>query len=134
MGLDNNKIEIVDFETNKYKILYVDDIGLINAINVYFDGRIIVGMKSQAYNGAGGNCIILDPRLDSQQYKVLAGHQIETRDCITMGPRIITCGSESNSEHTLRIWGTEFYVRRECDKLKLLTKTMNKPSYYHMLF
>lgn len=134
MGLDNSKIEIVDFETNKCKILYVDDIGLVNTINVYFDGRIIVGMKSRAYNGAGGNCIILDPRLDSQQYKVLAGHQIETRDCITMGPRIITCGSESNSEHTLRIWGTEFYVRRECDKLKLMTKTMNKPPYYHLLF
>ncbi len=134
MGLDDNRIGIVDFETNKCKILYVDDIGVINAINVYFDGRIIVGMKSRAYNGAGGNCIILDPRLDSQLYKVLAGHQIETRDCITMGPRIITCGSESNSEHTLRIWGTEFYVRKECDKLKLMTKTMNKPSYYHMLF
>lgn len=110
------------------------DIGTVNAINVYFDGRIIAGIKIPDNKSQGYNLIIANPRPNFLQYKILKGHKLETRDCITIGPRIITCGSESNSEHTLRIWGTEFYVKMEYDKLILMPDTIDKPPYYHSLF
>ena len=130
----NAKIRIVDLETDTCKMFDLFDTGSVNAINAYFDGRIIVGLKAPVNRAPGCNLIIIDPRPDTPQYKTLGGHKLETRDCITMGPRIITCGSESNSEHTLRIWGTELYVRMEYDKLRLMPESMNKPPYYRALF
>jgi len=38
---------------------------------------------------------------------------------LVMGPRIISCGEEIEGKHTLRLWGTEFYVRMELGKLSL---------------
>ncbi len=128
------EIRIIDSKTDICKTFHICDIGVINAINVYFDGRIIAGIKTQENQSSGCNLIIADPRLDFCQYKILTGHRIETRDCITMGPRIITCGSDSNLEHTLRIWGTEFYVKIEHEKLKLMSDTTVKPPYHRMLF
>ena len=130
----NAKIRVVDLETDTCKIFAPFDTGSINAINAYFDGRIVVGLKNMVHCDPGQNLIIIDPRPDSPVYKTLGGHGLETRDCITMGPRIITCGSENNSEHTLRIWGTESYVRMEYDKLRLMPGSMNKPPYYRALF
>lgn len=130
----NAKIRIVDLETDTCKMFDLFDTGSVNAINAYFDGRIIVGLKAPVNRAPGCNLIIIDPRPDTPQYKTLGGHKLETRDCITMGPRIITCGSESNSEHTLRIWGTELYVRMEYDKLRLMFESMNKPPHYRALF
>ncbi len=130
----NAKIRIVDFETDTCRIFAPGDTGLVNAINAYFDGRVVVGLKAPVNRGPGCNLIIIDPRPDSPQYKTLGGHRLETRDCITMGPRIITSGSESDSEHTLRIWGTESYVRMEYDKLRLMPESMGKPPYYRTLF
>ena len=134
IGISENKIGILNFETGNCQIVKNDSQGTINAINAYFDGRIIVGMKSSDDNDTDGNLTIHDPRPDIQRYKVLGGHRIETRDCLTMGPRIITYGRESDSEYTLRIWGTESYVKTESEKLKLLPGTMYKPAYYRTVF
>lgn len=128
------KIRIVDFESDTCKIFHIYDTEAINAINVYFDGRVIASIKPQPDQPPGQDLIIADPRPDFRQYKILGGHKFEIRDCIAMGPRIITCGSESNAEHTLRIWGTESYVKREYDKSKLMPETMDKPPYYRSLF
>ena len=130
----NAKIRIVNLKTDTFKIFHPFGTGSVNAINAYFDGRVVVGLKAPVNNSPGCNLIIIDPRPDTPQYKTLGGHRLETRDCITMGPRIITCGSENNSEHTLRIWGTELYVRMEYDKLRLMPESMNKPPYYRALF
>lgn len=127
-------IRMIDCNTGKSKIIHLRNIRAIDRVHVYFDGRLIVGMKGTVTHDSRCNLAIIDPRPDFQRYKMIGGHRLQTRDCVTMGPRIITCGSESNSEHTLRIWGTEFYVRVERDKLKLLTEAMAKPSYYRMLF
>ena len=132
--ISKSKIRIVNFETNESKILQVNDNGNTNAINTYFDGRIILGLKTKINNYPGNNLIIIDPRPDFHKYNILKGHRLETRDCITMGPRIITCGSESNSEHTLRIWGAEAYVKIEHEKLKLMSESIVKPPYYRALF
>jgi len=50
---------------------------------------------------------------------IIGGHGLETRDCLIMGPKIITCGLDSENESSIRIWGTEFYVRMELEKLSL---------------
>jgi hypothetical protein len=34
-----------------------------------------------------------------------------------MGPKIITCGTESDGAASLRIWGSEYFVRTELSKL-----------------
>jgi hypothetical protein len=38
------------------------------------------------------------------------------KDCLTMGPKIITCGADSDGTPSLRILGSEFFVRTELSK------------------
>jgi WD40 repeat protein len=128
------EIKIVDSESGVCETFRVGDAGAVKAINVYFDGRIILGLTSSTAFGSEGNLIIVDPRPDFMQYKILEGQRLETRDCITMGPRIITCGSEGKSQQTLRIWGTEHYVQMELEKLALMPEFIEKPPYYRTLF
>jgi HEAT repeat protein len=128
------EISIVDFQSGACETFRVSDTSVVNALNVYFDGRIILGLTSSTPFGSQGNLVVIDHQSSSPQYKILGGHNLETRNCLTMGPRIITCGSESESQHTLRIWGTEHYVKREHDKLALMPESMEKPPYYRTLF
>ena len=128
------EISIVDFQSGACETFRLSDIGAVNAMSVYFDGRIILGLKSCASFGSQGNLVVIDLQSSFPQYKILGGHRLETRDCLTMGPRILTCGSESESQHSLRIWGTELYVKREHDKLALMPESMEKPPYYRALF
>ena len=81
-----------------------------------------------------GTVFVLDLRPDFRCFNVLEGHRLETRDCVTMGPRLITCGSESGTEHTLRIWGTVSYVEIEHGKSRLMPEATGRPSYYSSLF
>nr|MBC8526642.1 hypothetical protein [Candidatus Cloacimonadota bacterium] len=128
------EIRIIDTKTDICKTVHIRDAERINVINVYFDGRVIAGTKSWENQFSTSNIIVLDIGSDSCQYKNLTGHKIETKDCITMGPRIITCGNESKSEKALRIWGTEPYVKNEYEKLKLMSESIVKPPYYSALF
>ena len=181
------KIRMIDIGTGACKIFHACDEGIITTINVYFDGRLFVGMRllaggtvdqagattfqeerspvktpsEDSWEGASiaagrgavnvpreeswegtsiapgpgrGTVIVLDPRPDFCCYNSLEGHRLETRDCITMGPRLITCGSESKGEHTLRIWGTVSYVEIEHEKLRLMPGATGKPPYYRSLF
>jgi hypothetical protein len=77
---------------------------------------------------------VLDPRPDFLCHNSLSGHGAETHDCVSMGPRIVTCGTETSGERTLRIWGTATYVAKELGKLRLMPETMGKPPYYRSLF
>jgi len=47
----------------------------------------------------------------------LSGHGHDTKDCLTMSPKIVTCGEEEPGRSAVRIWGSEFYVRTELGKL-----------------
>ena len=113
------KIKIMDFEINNSRILETSFDKKISSISVYLDGRIIVGLapSNVKERSKEGNLIILTPGRDSWEYNFLSGHGLETKDCLTMGPKIITAGVESSGEHTIRIWGTEYYVRTELGKL-----------------
>jgi WD40 repeat protein len=161
------KLRIIDIGTGACKIFHACDEGTIATINVYFDGRLFVGVRLSAgeaaaqagaatfqeerspvktpsedsWEGASiapgpgrGTAIVFDPRPDFRCYNLLEGHRLETRGCVTMGPRLITCGSESRSERTLRIWGTASYVEVEHEKSRLMPETTSKPPYYRSLF
>ena len=128
------KVLIVDLEAETFSHIYSLESAKIDALYAYFDGRIIAGISSGGDRNVESKVIVMDPRSDSGQYRVLNKHGCVIRDCITMGPRIITCGTESNSENTLRIWGTQNYVRTELNKLKLMTEATVKPPYYSTLF
>ena len=150
-GRGGCRILVFDAESGACDVFDLGDRGALRTLNVYFDGRIIVGLdlgegesEKSARNGRGlgesgregrlGSLVVLDPRPDFLCYNLLSGHEVETRDCVSMGPRIITCGSEKSGERTLTIWGTATYVAKELGKLRLMPETMGKPPYYRSLF
>jgi WD40 repeat protein len=125
-----SSLRIVDTNVPHSVNMYISGDGAVNTLNVYYDGRIFVGLRTKK----GNNFILVEFLSGVPHYRVIGGHTSETRDCITMGPRIVTSGSESESEHVLRIWGTERYVTTEREKLKLMPDSMERPPYYRTLF
>jgi hypothetical protein len=91
----------------------------VNGLNVYHDGRIIAATSERAQGSPepAKNLIVLSPREKDCHLLSLSGHSAGTRDCLTMGPKIITCGTESDGAASLRIWGSEYFVRTELSKL-----------------
>ncbi len=91
----------------------------ISGATVYFDGRVLAGLRASKKKAKreNGNLAIIIPGKDSWVYQTLDGHTLETKDCLVIGPRIISCGEEAEGRQTLRLWGTEFYVRLELGKL-----------------
>jgi len=121
---------ILDFDRQEIHIVSAELGGRVKAVHVYFDGRILAGLSSptDGLNTAGKNLVVVsnihEKTTDSEPakspfYQIVGGHGIDTRDCLTMGPKIISCGSEAAGRHSLRIWGTEFYVRMELGKLAI---------------
>ena len=121
---------IVDLNKKEMHYISTDFMGEVTALNVYFDGRIIAGLSSpeDAEEKQGENLVIISEIYEDAScaaptatpvYKFLGGHALETKDCLTMGPKIVSCGSEAPGRHSLRIWGTEFFVRMELGKLAI---------------
>jgi hypothetical protein len=121
---------IIDFSKKEIHRISTDLKGEVTAVNAYFDGRIIAGISSPAEAGdkPGENLVIISDIYEDASctvpkarpvYKILGGHAFKTKDCLTMGPRIVSCGSEAPGRHSLRIWGTEFFVRMELGKLAI---------------
>jgi HEAT repeat protein len=92
---------------------------VVNGINVYHDGRIIAAISEAPgeQRSRGKNLLILSPGDSGCSILPLSGHAMGTKDCLTMGPKIITCGADSDGTPSLRIWGSEFFVRTELSKL-----------------
>ena len=120
----------LNFDKNEIQAVSSDFNGNISSLNVYFDGRIIAGLSAENVPCAarGENLIIVSGVTTSGNqagsefsaaYQVLGGHGLETKDCLTMGPKIVSCGREETGRHSLRIWGTEFFVHRELAKLAI---------------
>jgi WD40 repeat protein/HEAT repeat protein len=115
------KIRIFNLKDGVFNVIQTHFKKPISSANVYFDGRVIAGLRDSNKNKerVSGNLAIIIPGQDAWQYQILGGHSLETKDCLIMGPRIITCEEDINTRHTLRLWGTEFYVRMELGKLSL---------------
>lgn len=116
-----SKISLFDFKDRFAQMIQAPYRKKISSVNVYFDGRIMATLStlSQETEKREGNLIIISPDKSPCIYQSLEGHTKETKDVLVMGPKIITCGSETSQSHTLRLWGTEFYVRMELSKLSL---------------
>ena len=116
-----DKIHILDFKNAQHRVVYSAFEERISAINVYFDGRIVAALQPLSTNERihKNNLLIIAPSKDECSYKQIDGHIAKTIDCFTMGPKIISCGIENDDIHTLRVWGTEFYVDMELKKLRL---------------
>jgi hypothetical protein len=89
-------------------------------LTVHSDGRIFVTYRFSTGEGQK-TLVLIAPAKNSWGFKMLDSHERDTRDCLIMGPRLITCGTESNGNHTIRLWGTEDYVRTELNKMIALS-------------
>jgi WD40 repeat protein len=116
-----SKINIFNFKDGISEVIASPFEGPISGANVYFDGRIIACLSAPIGKKKlnNGNLAIIIPGKGASSYKILDGHSRVTKDCLVMGPKIITCGEEAQTGHTIRLWGTEFYVRMELGKLSL---------------
>ncbi len=114
-----DKLRILDFRKGTRQLITISLGDSINSAIVYFDGRVIAVLSAPEAKSRQGNLAVINPRRDSCVYHLLRGHSRETKDCLVIGPKIVSCGKEDDQSHTLRIWGTEFYVRMELSKLSL---------------
>jgi len=92
--------------------------GRVNGVNIDFSGRIIValGQPTLGAKRSSGNLAVISSREDECFFQFLNGHAGEIWDCLTMGPKIITCGLEETGGSAIRAWGSDFYVRTELGK------------------
>ncbi len=127
-------IWILDPESGRREVFDLKVNARIKALKVYFDGRIFIGLGGRRPVSAGHTLLVIDPRPKRPQIFSLPGHGLETTDCLTMGPRIITCGREEGGPGTLRIWGGLSYIKSELKKSALLPDHMEKPPYCRTIF
>jgi hypothetical protein len=118
-GEPDSLFQILDLENRTSGLIPLPEGVRLASINVYFDGRIIAGLSRprKPAGFSGPNLLILELGQETFTASGLAGQAGGIKDCLTMGPRIISCGLEENGQTTLRVWGTEFYVRTELSKL-----------------
>lgn len=128
------RIRLIDLINNTCQTFKLRRCGMLRAMSLYFDGRIFLGTDKAPGSCPIGNLIVADPRPAFRQYSVLPGHAKHTRSCISMGPRIITCGSESSGNDALKIWGTAAYIEIEHSKRRLMPQGVARPPHYRSLF
>jgi WD40 repeat protein len=116
-----HKVRIIDFNKEESIVLRVPFLNSFSGVKVNFDGRIIAGLSRQQKKGQKekSRIAIISPGKENGCCTTIDGHSLETRDCLIMGPKIITCGRDSANEFSIRIWGSEFYVRMKSEKLAL---------------
>lgn len=128
------RVRLIDLGSNTCQTFELRGCGTLRAMSLYFDGRIFLGTGRTRGSCPIGNLTVADPRPDLLQYSILAGHTMDTRSCISMGPRIITCGSESTGNNEIKIWGTAPYIEVEHSKRRLMPQGVARPPYYRSLF
>lgn len=114
-----SRLRILDFKKANCQSVTTPPGDSINSASVYFDGRIIAVLSPRQSKTMPGNLAVIDPQKDFCIYHLLSGHSQETKDCFVTGPKILSCGKEADGSRTFRVWGTEFYVRMELNKLSL---------------
>jgi WD40 repeat protein len=127
-------IGILNIKTNVCNKFYMRERAMVNFIHAYLDGRVIAGITESVDDRASSSVIVVDPLPSPQYYARVGEHGSDIRDCVTMGPRIISLSTENKNEHTLKIWGAEHYVKMEHDKLKLMPSDKAKSPYYSTIF
>ncbi|MBN1271994.1 MAG: hypothetical protein JXB26_06945 [Candidatus Aminicenantes bacterium] len=119
-------LEIIDYERSFCHSISLPFSRTVSSMDVYSDGRIILTMTGgkKTYSPQEKNLVVISHSDTSSRYTLLPGHDHNSLDVLTMGPRIITCGSESPEEYSFRIWGTAFYIQTEAAKISILPSGM----------
>ena len=115
------KIRIINFNKEESSILRMPFRDSFSGVRVNFDGRIIASLSRLQKKGEQekSHIAIISPEKEDCFYTIIGGHNLETRDCLIMGPKIITCGRGGANEFSICFWGSEYYVRMESEKLSL---------------
>lgn len=116
-----SSLKIIDFERKAIRTIPSPLASRISGLTVISDGRIIAGLGS--FQGRkerqSGTLVIFTPGEEACLVTSLGGHGSETSDCLAMGPKIITSGVEADGSASIRVWGSEFFVRTELGKLRI---------------
>ncbi len=118
-GEDTDALRLFDFEAGEVRTTPMPAGRPATGVNVYFDGRVVVsfGVRDRAKSGDSGTLFVISPGPEGCSYLSIYGHPRGTDDCLAMGPKIVTCGREPGGAASVRVWGSEFYVRTELGKL-----------------
>jgi hypothetical protein len=108
------RLRILDFASFDCRSILVPSGAVVNGVNVYHDGRIIAGTETA---GRGKSLLVFSPAEPGCPVLALSGHDRGTKDCLTMGPKIVTCGEGPEGRPSVRVWGSDFFVRTELSKL-----------------
>ena len=108
----NEIFHILDFEFGISTSLYPPKGSKIVGFAVNEEGKIVACLKN--------NIAVFLQNKDYYEHKLLESHHIETYSCLIMGPKILTCGRESEEFYNVRISGNEFFVKHEFNKQSLL--------------
>jgi WD40 repeat protein len=109
--VESDALYILDPENESFQALSLPPDAEISDICVYTDGRIVAALS----DGIG----IFTPDEASYKLSLIKAHASTTLGCLTLGPKILTCGRESDELCSLRISGAEFFVKHESGKLSL---------------
>jgi hypothetical protein len=112
-------LRILDFAGQTARSISVPAGSVVSGVNVYHDGRIIAATRNAGPESRARekNLLVFSPSETGCPVLALSGHDRGTGDCLTMGPKIITCGQDADGGPSVRIWGSDFFVRTELSKL-----------------
>lgn len=116
----HSEILLLDFASDKLEIHALRLNNAVSGFHITADGRLLTALKPSSPGSASSEnlaVITWDARKPSIQF--LRGHSRETYDCLPLGPKIVSCGREDDGAHTLRVWGTEAFVKRELNRISL---------------
>ena len=104
-------IHILDWDEGLVNILSLPAKRKFGGLVVNPDGRIITSLSDRLA------VISLEKYIGEFQF--LKCNTLETYDCLTQGPKIISCGREAENLYDIRLSGNEYFVRHELSKLSL---------------
>lgn len=114
-------VGIVDLKSKTILSFDLPEGRKVSGTALHPDGRILLGTADghpPTRKGAG-EVAILTPEKHSATMRRLSSHSRRTHGLLVQGPRIITCGSDVDDTHSLRILGNEYFVRTEAARRDL---------------
>jgi hypothetical protein len=109
--VESDALHIMDLEKNTIRSLSLPHSRKISDLSVTHDGRIVAALPD--------TIAVFSPNETSFRLRILEGHTQKTRGCLTMGPKLLTCGHEPDGHSDIRIYGSKFFVKQEAEKLSL---------------
>ncbi len=113
-------LRFINFDRGVGTTLWLPGTKRIKTLAPLLDGRVVIicQQDSKSFN-EGPTLFVLNPEGDYFSLARVNRRPIEINDLLILGPRILTCGLESNGQGSFRLWGSEFFVRAERSKLKI---------------